>query len=225
MKLCILVIASHSKEYDELIHLWRSIKYPDWIKIFFVLAEHDSSELISVSGDTILVRGKDCICPGILYKTRAAMEYLLANEEFDYLLRSNLSSFFNAESLLEFLKDMPGRNAMFGELVFESFLSGSGYIMTPDVIQRFLDWDYSEEVNPMKMNDDEIVGKFMMLHDIPRFTWNMERATSLKDENAIQIRCHVPRKTIGLNGLESIKTYASPEHFKEQVDRYNRRFL
>jgi len=225
MKLCILVIASHSKEYDELIHLWRSIKYPDWIKLYFVFAEHDSSELVSVSGDTILVRGKDSICPGIFYKTRAAMEYLLANEEFDYLLRSNLSSFFNAESLLEFLKDMPRTNAMFGELVFESFLSGSGYIMTPDVIQKFLDWDFQEDVNPIRMNDDEIVGYFMMLYEIPRFTWNMERVESLKDENAIQIRCHAPRKTIGLNGLESIQTYASPEHFKAQVDRYNHRFL
>jgi len=177
--------------------------------------------MLSVTGDTILVRGKECICPGILYKTRAAMEYLLKHEEFDYLIRSNLSSFFNVEGVLKFLKNMPRTNAMFGQLMFERFLSGSGYIMTPDVIQRFLDWDFSEEVNPVRMYDDDIVGKFMMLHDIPRFTWTMEDARDLKDEDAIQIRCHGAREAVGFNGLDPVYSSASPDYFRIQVERYN----
>ena len=219
MKLCILIIASHGKEYDELIDLWRSIKYPDWIKLYFVFADPDAPQLISMSGDTILVRGIECIRPGILYKTRAAMEYLLKHERFDYLLRSNLSSFFNAESLLQFLKDKPRTNAMFGQLVFERFLSGSGYIMTPDVIQKFLDWDYSEEINPLRMEDDELVGKFMFSHEIPRFTWTIDDTRELKDENAIQIRCHVDIDGGGFTGLTT--SSASPADFRKQVERYN----
>jgi hypothetical protein len=221
MKLCILVIASRGKEYDELILLWRSIKYPDWVKLYFVFADPNTPEMISVSGDTIFVRGKECICPGILYKTRAAMDYLLTHECFDYLLRSNLSSFFNVESLLNFLIDKPRTNAMFGQLMFERFLSGSGYIMTPDIIRRFLDWDYSEEVNPMRMYDDDIVGKFMMLYNIPRFTWTMKDAKDLNIQDAIQIRCHGARETIGFNGLDPIYSSASPDYFRLQVQRYN----
>jgi len=223
MRLCILVIASHSRKYDELIHLWRTIKYPDCVKLYFVFADPDAPTMISVTGDMITVRGKECICPGILYKTRAAMEYLLKHEEFDYLLRSNLSSFFNVEHLLKFLKDMPRTNAMFGQLMFERFLSGSGYIMTPDIIQRFLDWDFSEEFNPMRVYDDDIVGKFMTLHDIPRFTWTMEDARDLKDEDAIQIRCHVAIEDIWFNGLELVYSSASPDYFRIQVERYNAR--
>lgn len=219
MKLCILVIASHGEEYDELIKLWRSIKYPDWVKLYFVFAEPDFPKMISISGDTILVRGNECIRPGIIYKTRVAMEYLLNYESFDYLLRSNLSSFFNAESLLKFLKDKPRTNAMFGQLVFERFLSGSGYIMTADVIQRFLEWDYLEAVNPIRMDDDEIVGKFMFSNEIPRFTWTMDDTRHLKDENAIQIRCHVNMDGGGFNGLTT--SCASSADFRRQVERYN----
>jgi len=108
---------------------------------------------------------------------------------------------------------------MFGQLVFERFLSGSGYIMTPDVIQRFLDWDYSEEVHPLRMEDDEIVGRFMFSYEIPRFTWTMDDTRDLKDENAIQIRCHVNRGGGGFNGLTT--SSASPADFRAQVERYN----
>ena len=221
MRLCILVIASHGREYDELIRLWRAIKYPDWVKLYFVFADPDAPDMLSVRGDTILVRGKECICPGILYKTRAAMEYLLKHEEFDYLIRSNLSSFFNVEGVLKFLKNMPRTNAMFGQLMFERFLSGSGYIMTPDVIQQFLDWDFSEEVNPMRMYDDDIVGTFMMLHNIPRFTWTMEDARDLKDEDAIQIRCHSVKEAVEFYELDPVYSSASPDYFRIQVERYN----
>jgi hypothetical protein len=91
--------------------------------------------------------------------------------------------------------------------------------MTRDVTQRFLDWDYTEEVHPIKIDDDEIVGRFMFSHEIPRFTWTMDDTRHLKDENAIQIRCHVNMDGGGFNGITT--SFASPADFKAQVERYN----
>ena len=221
MKICILVIASHSKEYDELAVLWRSIKYPEWITLRFVYADPESSELVSMKDDIICVRSMECIFPGLLYKTRAAMEYLLNHEEFDYLLRSNLSSFFHAESLLEFIKDKPRQNAMFGDLIVGKFLSGSGYIMTRDVVEKFTKWDYSEHMNPMKTYDDVILGEFMFLYEIPYFTWVMEHANNLKDEKAIQVRCHESLEKVGFNGLDPVYSRGSPKYFRQRVEAYN----
>jgi len=163
----------------------------------------------------------ECIFPGLLYKTRVAMEYLLNHEEFDYLLRSNLSSFFHAESLLEFIKDKPRQNAMFGDLIVGKFLSGSGYIMTRDVVEKFTKWDYSEHMNPMKTYDDVILGEFMFLYEIPYFTWVMEHANNLKDEKAIQVRCHEPVEKVGFNGLDPVYSRGSPKYFRQRVEAYN----
>jgi hypothetical protein len=71
----------------------------------------------------------DCpesIFPGIHLKTKAAFEYLLENEEFDILIRPNLSSLFHLEKLYTWLLDKPRQNASFGYLTFDSFLSGCG---------------------------------------------------------------------------------------------------
>jgi len=223
MKLCIVVIASRGKDYDELIALWRSIRYPGWVTVKFVFADPDHPESISMTGDTIIMRGKECYYPGIHYKTVAAMEYLLKNEEFDYLLRSNLSSFFNADSLLAFLDDKPRTNAMFGKCMFDRFLSGSGYVMTRDVVEKFVHWDCSDEVNPMRMYDDEIVGVFMLQNGIPYYTWNWEDAATLNNTEAIHIRCHCERGFVRVDPLYgwNITTSASPEYFRVQVERYN----
>ena len=210
MKLCILIIASHGKEYERYLRAWKTIQYPEWVSIKYVFHSVDLPTIIDVSGDSIYVRGEECIRPGLFFKTRAAMKYLLENEEFDYILRTNLTTFFNIELLERFLKDKPTTNTMFGDYIFNFFLSGSGYIMTHDVVQRFIGWEWDEEINPMMIHDDEAVGVFMRSHAIPHYEWTMAIAYPGISLEHIQIRCSP--NVLPENGAEV---------FEEIVSRYN----
>lgn len=212
MKLCILIIASLGESYKRYLHAWKTIQYPPWVTVKYAFHSVELAKRLDVSGSDIYIRGQEIIRPGLFFKTRAAMEYLLENEEFDYILRTNLTTFFNVELLEDFLRDKPTTNAMFGNYTFNTFLSGSGYIMTRDVVQRFIDWDWEEEINPMMMHDDEAVGKFMHSYEIPHYDWNMTMAYPGISLEHIQIRCSP--NVLPENGADV---------FEELVSRYNQR--
>jgi hypothetical protein len=210
MKLCILVVASFGESYERYLRAWKNIQYPSWVTVKYVFHIFNLNNMLDVYGSDIYVRGYEVIRPGIFFKTRAAMEYLLKNEEFDYILRTNLTTFFNIELLEKFLQDKPTTNAMFGHYMFNAFLSGSGYCMTRDVAQRFIDWKYEEEINANALHDDQNVGLFMNSYSIPHYDWIMTPAYAGMSLENIHIRCS-PNE-LPENG---------PDIFEELVARYN----
>jgi hypothetical protein len=118
------------------------------VKTFFVRMNPDQTEPIRVSDDVLSVKGVESFIPGILEKTLAAMDFCLANISFDYLVRTNLSSFWDLNRLLEVFDTLPRSKCVsaitgryreacatgrkeYGTL----FPSGSGCIFSKDVIQ------------------------------------------------------------------------------------------
>jgi hypothetical protein len=76
-------------------------------------------------------------------KTILALKFLLENYEFDYLFRTNTTSYLDAPKLLEHLEGQPKRNfyagvvgSAFGNL---KFASGAGILLSRDVVQRICD--------------------------------------------------------------------------------------
>lgn len=140
----------------------------------------DLSEIMRTMGKTELRNGcelwADCpesISPGIHLKTKAAFEYLLENEEFDIMIRPNLSSLFHLEKLYEWLLDKPRQGASFGHLTFGSFLSGCGYGLTRDVVEDFVKTEFSAQ-DIMTEIDDMILHKFLTDKAVPRHCWELE---------------------------------------------------
>jgi hypothetical protein len=76
-------------------------------------------------------------------KTILAFKYVLDNYEFDYLFRTNTSSYLDVPTLLDFLAMKPRKNMYAGVIgtVFGNtrFASGAGILLSRDIVQRISD--------------------------------------------------------------------------------------
>lgn len=173
-KLIILIIASRCETYDFFINCWRSYMnaFPD-VKSFFLFSDETIPCDLLVTEDSIVHKHPECNVPGILLKTLHAMN--LCNESFtyDYMVRTNLSSFYHIPRLLNYLNtqsragyvgsqfymlpNVPQKqeeinfvNTYFGKQLDDKFifLHGAGFIVSRDVVVNYCD--------EMKKNDPKI---------------------------------------------------------------------
>ena len=76
-------------------------------------------------------------------KTTLAFKYLLDNYDFDYLFRTNTSSYLDVPTLLEYLAIKPRKNMYAGVIgtAFGNtrFASGAGILLSRDIVQRISD--------------------------------------------------------------------------------------
>jgi hypothetical protein len=224
MKVVIAVIAS--KQYEDFLSNWKSIKVPENIKIYYIFGSKEpvietledtqtyletiNSILSSChsiqegldriirnigspevrhgsNGTELWIQTPECIMPGIHLKTKAAFTYILENEEFDILIRSNLSSMFDLKRLYAWLQDKPIYNSSFGSLTFDSFLSGCGYGLTRDVVEDFCKTEISAH-DIMVLEDDLVLHKYLTLKKVPRYCWDMQKYEIKGDLQSFHIR-------------------------------------
>jgi hypothetical protein len=76
-------------------------------------------------------------------KTLQAFKYLLENHDFDFIFRTNTSSYVDAARLLQRLHDMPKSGVYAGfvgtALGKLKFASGAGILLSRDVVKRICD--------------------------------------------------------------------------------------
>ena len=98
-----LIIASHSDYYDCFIQLWRE-KINIWnlsktdigIRFFFVFADPSLSDTVICESDCIYCKCEENLEPGIFLKTMMAIQFFEEKKmEYSYIMRTNLSSFWN----------------------------------------------------------------------------------------------------------------------------------
>jgi hypothetical protein len=132
------------------------------IKCYFVRLKADINEDIAVdeSNFTIYVRGVESYTPGILTKTLKAMQYIYNTFDFNFLIRTNLSSFWNF-NLYKKVFNKPTENtvkASIGLLYGIQFPEGAGMVLSKDIIYKMINnqnsFDYKE-------NDDVAIGMFL----------------------------------------------------------------
>jgi len=107
MKIIILVIATDNPEhYVDMQEIWRTYgnSHPN-IKTYFVKAEPGllNDVVIDESRMTIWVKGFENLRPGILQKTVKAIKYIDDNFEYDYIVRTNLSTVYNLNKLYNYI--------------------------------------------------------------------------------------------------------------------------
>lgn len=111
----ILVIASHSFIYDCFISYWREIMKSiplneNKFKIFFLFSDPTLSVDILLKDDCIFVKGEESLEPGILEKTMAALQYCDHHFDYNFIIRTNLSSFWNLYTLHDYLETISREN-------------------------------------------------------------------------------------------------------------------
>ncbi len=222
MKLLILVISNNYYPYNEFKKAWKSIKKPDWVDMYFVETRNNNNTLIEIEDETIYVNGTDSLRPGIWKKQLFAMKWLL-NKNYDYLLRSNLSTVYNFDLLKSYLLDKPRTRVICGNILYipdncESFTTsvyefsrktvfGCSYIMSRDVVEYLVEWD-SCEIEYM-VPDDHVISYLiddmrLDIHELP-----IGRETDNLDNNIVlRIRTDDRSKDI--------------DRFRELVESWNR---
>lgn len=183
MKLISLIISSHDvpqyKEMRELATLYHS-KMQDIYdyRFFFVEFREDISCDIEERGNFIYVKGKENFYV-MFDKIMKAIQFLHGKYEYDYILRTNLSSFWNLPKLFSmehtFTSPFAGGIIMkwgFTQMIhgknisFNQFISGTGIFLSRDVAYQL-----SMCMNDYKTNDDIVISYH--LSQITQFTeWN-----------------------------------------------------
>ena len=107
MKYINLVLYSDDKEYNEMKEITQKYyKKFENVKTMYYKYDEKMNEEYLMEGDVLKIKGKETYVPGILEKTVKAMEYV-ENDEYDYLVRSNISTIVDFKLLDEELKKTP----------------------------------------------------------------------------------------------------------------------
>lgn len=172
-RLLVLVIASDNHPiYIELQKVWRSYMnaHPE-VTAYFLKGDPTLSQTNQIAGDTLYVNSPDGYVPGIFLKSIVAFEALSSElDNYDYLLRTNLSSVFDFPALLAALNKMPstqcyaGRNGVHHvqwvpKYYQTPFVEGSGILMSMDLVKLLLKEKSSALQDASLAPDDVLIGK------------------------------------------------------------------
>ena len=133
------------------------------IKYFFVELRNDIIESIIEENNFLYVKGTESIIPGMYQKTMKAIEYVSNNYTYDYIVRTNLSTFWNIPNLFKLCETFPKTNFAGGYNI-QGFISGTGIIMSPDVATIL----YRTPYIPI-IHDDVAISDVFRLHNIPLY--------------------------------------------------------
>ena len=159
MKLITLIISSHDiPQYNDMRELGRLYhqKMTNMFNYtyFFVEMREDISSDIEERGDFIYVKGKEHFY-GMFDKIMKAIQYIHSKYEYDYILRTNLSSFWNIPNVFSLANTFSPSYAG-GIVIFNSFISGTGILLSKDTAYRLSTFN-----NDYCTNDDVLIGKYL----------------------------------------------------------------
>ena len=165
MNIIILIIANDDNEsYIEMQQIWRKyMNNHSNIKSYFIKNKIDINEDIIVNQEenTIYVKNNENLIPGILQKTIKSFEYCLQKFEFDYIYRTNLSSFIDLNKAYHFLEN---NKVDYGSCCLDihidlHFASGCGFILSKKMVNILIN---NQNLINYKIIDDVAIGELLI---------------------------------------------------------------
>ena len=153
MNIIVLIIDSYDLElYNELRILWKLyMNLNSSIKCFFLYGHEHLDVQVKEEQNSLTVNVKDSLQPGIYEKTSLALNYLINTyPNTNYFIRTNISSFWVWDILLEFLKNKPTQHYISSPN--NDFPSGCGMIMTKDIAQLWAN-SYNSDYKNIHLDD------------------------------------------------------------------------
>ena len=134
-KAIILVIASPSNYYNKNKRVMMKFmnKHPD-IKTFFIYGRVPKSSVPHCKHD-LFFNCSESLRPGILIKSLMAFTHILKNYDFDYVVRTNISTFWNFEGLSKVLDKLPKTNCLAGRVEKHRFITGTNITISKDLVE------------------------------------------------------------------------------------------
>lgn len=186
-KAVILVLASESTLYNAFKNIYTKYMFTNYnIKVYFVYAGNVS--FVPQEHDLIYLDLKECVIqPHPAKKVVRALQYINSVHDYDFLVRTNLSTFWVFDKLLDRLNTLPTTKTVTGRIGYFSpkYVVGSDMIVTKDLIDILVD-------NPTKaylehqgryIPEDRILSEFFTNHcnarilDGQDYVQNIEHST------------------------------------------------
>ena len=168
LKVLVLIIASDNYPvYVELQKIWRSYMHnnPDQIETYFIKGDPNLENDFEFRGDEIWSRTAESLFAGVTNKTLLSLEAIMPRlHEFDYVLRTNLSSFYYFPNLLKFLETRPKTNYYGGGFCYYNggeYACGCGFLMSPDIIPILVQ-NKTLFLDKHECCDDVLLGHFLI---------------------------------------------------------------
>jgi hypothetical protein len=196
-KVLVLIIASDNHPaFIKLQEIWRSYMHldPEHIEAYFIKAAPDLKSAHEIIGDTIFSKMPDSYKPGIVKKTVLSMEFMLDKiKKSDYVLRTNLSSFYAFPALLQFLNTLSGKNCYCARPMLPYYTDvtrefretpfgwGAGFILSRDLAEMLVDQKEELFQHSVENPDDVLIGAFFHRRHV----------------NIIPVPCHIFKTRTG----------------------------
>lgn len=149
-----LEIYSRMKAISE--ECFKKIKTEYDIQYFFVECRHQDEELTLVN-NTIYVKGEEN-WEMVIVKTHKALMYINKNYDYDFLIRTNLSTFWNIKNLYEFIPTLEQTNIAMGSVYYwdRIFIVGTHLILSKDICLKLCEFELVGEP------EDVIISQFLL---------------------------------------------------------------
>lgn len=183
--------------YAELHKIWRAYMRlcPDQVEAYFVKSNPNLETSCQLIEDTLWTKTHENFSPGMITKTLLAMEYMLPRlNEFEYVVRTNLSSFYVFPRLIKYLETLPKTGCYAGHIDYGCYANyidpgnqekccsrwgcGAGLYFSPDVVELFVknkDRILNDRLAYVTF-DDVFIAYFLQNHHVqlisaPRWDW------------------------------------------------------
>ena len=132
---------------------------------FYVEYKENLLNEVEEKDDFMYIKGKEEF-KKIYDKTNKALNYINKKYAYDYLVRTNISSFWNIHNLYKMAATFPTEKCLTGVYICNHFITGTGIIMSNDVCMTLA----AQPLNPNIQCDDvfisETLKKIYKIHDL-----------------------------------------------------------
>lgn len=183
VKILILSIFNETPEYNIMKNIQKQyIHSNDLIDYYFVTCDENINSKVKIVDDIIYVKSSENYL-NILEKTIIALDYFINinNKNYDYVIRTNVSTLINYNLLIDYLNNLPKENIYTGGILFSLdwldykygitdykkelynlnsliYFQGTGIIMSYDVVKFMLENKYYLKYDIV---DDVAIGLFI----------------------------------------------------------------
>ena len=166
-----LVLYSENTEYTQMYEITRQFynEFPSVHTIYYTYRPHQTEDYV-LEKDILYIKGEESYIPGILEKTIKAIQYHQPKfSNYDFVLRSNISTVVNFHLLIEELQKTPLEYG--GGLLYDVkpedgsepyyFISGTAILFSIDFANYLINNSHLLEKETI---DDVAIGKFYTFH-------------------------------------------------------------
>lgn len=161
----ILVLASKGELYDKFRQYWAQYDslFPE-IKVHYVYGDSNTTPQV---GD-LVYDIPETYWPGMITKSIMAMEQIQDIYDYQYLVRTNLSTFWDIEQLIKRLYNYLGRNVVAGTirscthngLYYNEYLSGTNQVYSSDIVSRII--SAKDKLISLDLPEDLVVSNYCL---------------------------------------------------------------